>query len=135
MLSALLTLDSFQRDIPLMTPRIQSHDLCWRNNPLNTVPDPAQCTGNADVQAFGVAIYQIGCFLGATRILFRGEKWGRRSSTFWGSLIMILGTVMHAAAYGYGVFVAGRIIGGVGNGMVTSSKFSVAPLCRVPFPY
>ncbi|GAB1215541.1 hypothetical protein ATERTT37_004732 [Aspergillus terreus] len=50
-----------------------------------------------------------------------GEKWGRKSSTFWGSLIMIIGTIMQAASFEYGLFVAGRVVGGIGNGMVTST--------------
>ena len=45
---------------------------------------------------------------------------------------MIIGTVMQAACFEYGLFVAGRIVGGIGNGMVTSSKclmLSVRPRC------
>ena len=121
-LSALLTLDDFQKNIVLMTPREKSNDLCWLDSPENTVPDPNQCTGDPNTQAAAVAIYQIGCFLGALLILFYGERWGRKSSTFWGSLIMIIGTILQAAAHEYGCFVAGRIVGGIGNGMVTSSR-------------
>lgn len=121
-LSALLTLDDFQKNIVLMTPRDQSNDLCWLNNPTNTIPNPDMCKGDPNTQAAAVAIYQIGCFLGAVLILVYGEVWGRKSSTFWGSLIMIIGTIMQAAAFEYGLFVGGRIVGGIGNGMVTSSK-------------
>lgn len=121
-LSALLTLDDFQKSIVLMTPREKSNDLCWLDSPDNTVPDPDQCTGDPNTQAAAVAIYQVGCFLGAILILFYGERWGRKSSTFWGSLIMIIGTIFQAAAHEYGLFVVGRIVGGIGNGMVTSSK-------------
>lgn len=130
-LSALLTLDDFQKDIILMTPRDQANDLCWLDNPTNTEPDPNNCAGSPSIQAAGVAIYQIGCFLGAVLILFYGETWGRKSSTFWGSLIMIIGTVMQAGAHEYGLFVAGRVVGGVGNGMVTSSK-STATIASTP---
>lgn len=122
-LSALLTLDDFQNNLILMTPREQSNDLCWLDNPTNTIPDPNQCTGDANTQAAAVAIYQIGCFLGSILILYYGEQWGRKSSTFWGSLIMIIGTIFQAAAMEYGVFVTGRVIGGIGNGMVTSSTY------------
>lgn len=81
-LSALLTLDTFQENLPLMTPREQANDICWLDAE-NTIPNPEACTGTPNTQAAGVAIYQIGCFLGALLILFYGEKWGRRSSTFW----------------------------------------------------
>ena len=121
-LSALLTLDSFQNNLKLMTPLEQSNDLCWLDNPHNTIRDENQCLGDANTQAAAVAIYQVGCFLGAVLILFYGEVWGRKSSTFWGSLIMIIGTVFQAAAFEYGVFTVGRVVGGIGNGMVTSSE-------------
>ncbi|KAM3459987.1 hypothetical protein MY5147_002945 [Beauveria neobassiana] len=119
-LSALLTLDDFQKNLPLMTPRDKANPICWLDDAA-TVPDPNMCTGDANTQAAGVAIYQVGCFLGAVLVFFYGESWGRKSSTFWGSLIMIIGTVMQAACFEYGLFVAGRVVGGIGNGMVTST--------------
>ena len=117
-----------------MTPRELPNDLCWIDGDRNN-PDPNQCTGDANLQAFAIAIYQIGCFLGAVVILFYGEKWGRKPSTFWGSLIMIIGnsivcnrrgfatntsvgTIIQAAANGYAMICIGRVVGGVGNGMV-----------------
>lgn len=119
-LSGLLTLDDFQRNQALMTPLEDSNALCWTDEgPPNR--DTRYCHGDSNTQAAGVAVYQIGCFLGAVLILFYGEKWGRRSSTFWGSAIMILGTIMQAGSFEYGLFVGGRIVGGVGNGMVTST--------------
>ncbi|KAM5349049.1 hypothetical protein ACJ41O_008872 [Fusarium nematophilum] len=120
-LSALLTLDDFQKNLPLMTPRDDSNPLCWLDYPRNQEPDPNMCTGDPNTQAAAVAVYQIGCFLGAVLILFYGETWGRKSSTFWGSLIMIIGTIMQASAHEYGLFSAGRVVGGIGNGMVTST--------------
>jgi hypothetical protein len=133
-LSSLITLQSWQRVFPLMTPRELPNDLCWIDGDRNN-PDPTQCTGDANLQAFAIAIYQIGCFLGAVVILFYGEKWGRKPSTFWGSLIMIIGefivfigrrmatnilsgTIIQAAANGYAMICIGRVVGGIGNGMV-----------------
>ncbi|RSL82282.1 hypothetical protein CEP51_005283 [Fusarium floridanum] len=120
-LSALLTLDDFQKNLVLMTPRDDSNPLCWLDYPENNQPDPNQCTGDPNTQAAAVAVYQIGCFLGAVLVLFYGERWGRKSSTFWGSLIMIIGTIIQASAHEYGLFSAGRVVGGIGNGMVTST--------------
>ncbi|KAI9367005.1 general substrate transporter [Aspergillus egyptiacus] len=120
-LSALLTLDDFQKELPLMTPRDDFNALCWIDTPQGRIPNPDNCKGTANTQAAGVAIYQIGCWLGSLVILVYGERWGRKSSTFWGSLIMIIGTVMQAATFDYGLFVAGRVVGGIGNGMVTST--------------
>lgn len=125
-LSALLTLDDFQKSIPLMTPFERSNPVCFLDADMQE-RDMAMCTGDPNTQAAGVAIYQIGCFLGALLILFYGEVWGRKSSTFWGSLIMVIGTIMQASAHEYGLLVAGRVVGGVGNGMVTSSKLPSLP--------
>jgi hypothetical protein len=130
-MSGLLTLNDFQRHFPLMTPLSQANAVCWTDPPTNTVRDARMCTGDANTQAAAVALYQVGCFLGAVLILFYGEVWGRKSSTFWGSLIMIIGTIFQVAAGGtnggdagaYAVLIVGRVVGGVGNGMVTSSKF------------
>jgi MFS family permease len=131
-LSGLLTLNSFQRDIPLMTPRNPANDLCWINGD-RTQPDLAQCTGDPNTQAAGVAIYQIGCFLGALSILFWGERWGRKRTTFWGSLLMIIGTIFQAGTiHGYGPFVVGRIISGLGNGAVTSTIPTWQSECAKP---
>lgn len=117
-LSGLLTLDDFQKNQALMTPLEDSNPLCWNDDGSR---DERYCHGDANTQAAGVALYQIGCFLGAVLILFYGETWGRRSSTFWGSAIMILGTIMQAGSFEYGLFISGRVVGGVGNGMVTST--------------
>lgn len=116
-MSALLTLDSFQRSLPLMTPFTAGNTLC---------SEPGMCLGSPSIQAAAVAIYQIGCFIGSILVLFYGERWGRRSSTLYGSFWMIVGTAFQAAAAGgantsYALFVVGRVIGGIGNGVVTSS--------------
>jgi hypothetical protein len=129
-MSGLLTLDDFQRHFPLMTPLSRANGICWLDSPDNTIRDERMCTGDANTQAAAVAVYQVGCFLGAVLILFYGEVWGRKSSTFWGSFIMIVGTIFQVAAGGtyggdvgaYAILIVGRVVGGVGNGMVTSSR-------------
>jgi hypothetical protein len=129
-LSGVLTLDDFQRHFPLMTPRERPNNLCWLDAPTNTIPDPTMCTGSPSILSACVAVYQIGCFLGAVLILFYGETWGRKSSSFWGSFIMIVGTIIQVAAGGtngggvdgYALLSIGRVVGGIGNGMVTASE-------------
>lgn len=108
-----------------MTPYDAGNSVCFFDE-ARTERDYSMCTGDANTQAAGIAVYQIGCFLGAVLILFYGEVWGRKSSTFWGSFIMIVGTIMQASCFDYALFSIGRIVGGVGNGMVTSSE-SAAP--------
>ena len=132
-LSGVLTLDDFQRHFPLMTPRDRPNNLCWLDAPTNTIPDPNMCTGSPSILSACVAVYQIGCFLGAVLILFYGETWGRKSSSFWGSFIMIVGTIIQVAAGGtsgggvdgYALLSIGRVVGGIGNGMVTASEYCI----------
>ncbi|KAH5220019.1 hypothetical protein HBI62_141790 [Parastagonospora nodorum] len=139
-MSGLLTLDDFQRHFPLMTPLSQANSICWLDSPTNTVRDERMCTGDANTQAAAVALYQVGCFLGAVLILFYGELWGRKSSTFWGSLIMIIGTIFQVAAGGmngggvdaYAILIVGRVVGGIGNGMVTSTIPTWQSECAKP---
>ncbi|KAF3031566.1 hypothetical protein E8E12_002147 [Didymella heteroderae] len=139
-MSGLLTLDDFQRHFPLMTPLSRANNLCWLDSPDNTIRNEQMCTGDANTQAAAVALYQVGCFLGAVLILFYGEFWGRKSSTFWGSFIMIVGTIFQVAAGGtnggdvaaYAVLIVGRIVGGIGNGMVTSTIPTWQSECAKP---
>lgn len=75
--SGLLTLDDFQRVHTLMTPLEDSNHLCWTvEGPPNR--DYRYRHGTSETQAAGVAMYQIGCFLGAVVIFFYGERLGRK---------------------------------------------------------
>lgn len=99
--------------------------------------EPGQCLGSPNTQAAGIAIYQVGCMFGAIGVLFYGDKWGRRSSTFWGSFLMIFGTIFQVAMAGspqttYALFIVGRIIGGLGNGCVTSTIPTWQSECAKP---
>ena len=134
-MSGLLTLDDFQRSIPLMAPFVTYNPLCFIGDPIDGVRDPEQCQGTANTQAAAVAIYQIGCFLGSLLVLFYGDAWGRRSSTFWGSWVMILGTVFQAVAMepgSYALMIVGRVVGGIGNGIVTSTIPTWQSECAKP---
>lgn len=77
------------------------------------------------VQGAVTSCYELGCFFGALFALFRGEKIGRKPLVVFGSLIIILGTIISVTAYrdhwGLGQFVVGRVITGIGNGMNTAT--------------
>ena len=68
-----------------------------------------------------MAIYEIGCFFGAGFTLFAGEKLGRRWMIMLGSVILAIGAVLQAAAYGIPQLIVGRIVAGLGNGMNTAT--------------
>ncbi|KAI9321300.1 general substrate transporter [Dichotomocladium elegans] len=122
-MSSLLTLEDFERQFPTATPYLQSDDVC---------KEDGQCTGSPSLQSNMVSIYQLGCLLGAILILFYGDRLGRRSSTFWGTLIIIAGTIIQAAANSYGLLCFSRIFTGVGNGMVTSTIPTWQSECAKP---
>lgn len=56
--------------------------------------------GSPSLQGITVAIYDIGCFMGAILMFFVGEFLGRRRSILIGCSIMIVGAILQAAAYG-----------------------------------
>lgn len=75
---------------------------------------------DSNMQGTLVAIYDIGCFIGSVICSIVGHKMGRRVFIALGSLLLIVGAAMQAAANGTGVLIAGRIISGVGMGFTTS---------------
>ncbi|GAA5923289.1 hypothetical protein JCM3775_007493 [Rhodotorula graminis] len=89
--------------------------------------DPAQQgTYKASVlQAFYVAIYEIGCLGGAIFALMFGDRLGRRKMMFTGAIILILGVIIQITAFrgswAGGQFIIGRIVTGLGTGFETST--------------
>ncbi|KAL1963340.1 hypothetical protein VTN77DRAFT_8461 [Rasamsonia byssochlamydoides] len=78
-------------------------------------------TGNATLQGFVVAIYNIGCWAGALLTVFMGERLGRKRTIIVGATILALGTIIQCSSYRLGQLMVGRIITGTGNGVITSS--------------
>ncbi|KAI9151250.1 Sugar transporter STL1 [Paramyrothecium foliicola] len=76
-----------------------------------------------------VAIFEIGCFFGAVAAAVFGEHLGRRRSMFAGCIIMIAGALLQAAAYSRAQLIVGRIVSGVGLGIVNST----APVLQAEF--
>lgn len=63
-----------------------------------------------------IAIYEIGCFVGAGFSFFWGENFSRRTCMIWGVLVMFVGATLQTAATNMGQLIAGRVVTGlVGN--------------------
>lgn len=79
--------------------------------------------GNPDATLLGfiVAVYELGCLVGALASAVWGEDMGRRKLTVWGCVFLILGTVIQCSSYGKGQMIAGRIVTGLGMGGITSA--------------
>ncbi|KAJ5376623.1 hypothetical protein N7509_013509 [Penicillium cosmopolitanum] len=77
--------------------------------------------GSSALQGTVVAIYEIGCFLGAIISLFVGEMLGRRKCIMAGCAILSIGAALQCSAYGIPQLIVGRVVAGVGNGLNTST--------------
>ncbi|GAA5973586.1 hypothetical protein JCM11641_007137 [Rhodosporidiobolus odoratus] len=77
------------------------------------------------LQAFYVAIYEIGCLGGAIFALMFGDKLGRRKMMNIGAIVLCIGVLIQVTAFrGHwagGQFIIGRIITGLGTGFETST--------------
>lgn len=77
------------------------------------------------VQGAVTSCYELGCFFGALFVLFRGDRYGRRPLIIFGSVVIIIGTIISVTAirdsWGLGQFVIGRVITGIGNGFNTAT--------------
>lgn len=75
------------------------------------------------IQALVVAIYEVGCLIGALGIVAFGDKIGRRRAVLMGATIMLIGAIIQTSSFGPSLaqLIVGRIVTGVGNGMNTSS--------------
>lgn len=56
------------------------------------------------------AIYDIGCFAGAILAFTLGERFGRKKSIIYGTVIMAIGAVLMSASYSLAQMFVGRIV-------------------------
>ncbi|KAK7438970.1 hypothetical protein Landi51_11391 [Colletotrichum acutatum] len=63
----------------------------------------------------------VGCFFGCVATAIFGEKYGRRKTIGTGCSIMVVGAIIQAASYGRAQMIVGRIVSGVGMGIVNST--------------
>ncbi|KAH7920813.1 general substrate transporter [Leucogyrophana mollusca] len=110
-MSALLTAGQFERVFP------------------QVVVDTSLHNNHATLQSFVVAIYEIGCLVGALSNLWLGDRLGRRRTIVLGGCIMIVGAILQTASYSYAQLVVARIVTGLGNGLNTSTVPSYHAEC------
>lgn len=88
---------------------------------LKTFPMMDQKVKSGAIQALVVAVYELGCLLGALGIVGFGDKLGRRRAILVGAGIMLIGATLQTTSFGLAQLIIGRIVTGVGNGMNTST--------------
>ncbi|KAN0085788.1 General substrate transporter [Tylopilus felleus] len=84
---------------------------------------------HATLQSFVVAIYEIGCLIGALSNLWLGDRLGRRKTIVVGGCIMTVGAILQTTSYSYAQLVVARIVTGLGNGLNTSTVPSYHAEC------
>jgi hypothetical protein len=79
--------------------------------------------GNPSDEILGLitAVVFIGGIVGALFASWPADTFGRRVTLFGGSLLSIVGSVLQSAAPGRSVFIAGRLILGIGISFTTSA--------------
>ncbi|KAI0033759.1 general substrate transporter [Vararia minispora EC-137] len=87
---------------------------------------------HATLQSFVVAVYEVGCLIGALSNLWIGDRLGRRKTIFLGGIIMIIGAILQTTAFGYAQMVVARVITGFGNGLNTSTVPAYHAECASP---
>ncbi|KAI0069118.1 general substrate transporter [Artomyces pyxidatus] len=100
----------------------------WEKTFPETVASAAH-PQHATLQSFLVAVYEIGCLLGALSNLWIGDRLGRRKTIAIGGVIMIVGAILQATSFGYAQMVVARIVTGLGNGLNTSTVPSYHAEC------
>ncbi|KAJ5011661.1 general substrate transporter [Colletotrichum sp. SAR 10_99] len=101
---------------------IKGNDFVVASAGLNTAEDFLDTFDNPSPGLLGTinAIYEIGCFCGAVNVFLVGEFLGRRKCLYVGAVLMGIGAVLQASAYGVPQMIIGRIVCGWGNGFNTA---------------
>ncbi|KAH9815132.1 general substrate transporter [Melampsora americana] len=107
-MGGLLTLPAFVKVFPKMD-TISSH------------LSEQQKSKNSTLQGAAIALYEIGCMMGALSCLYLGDKFGRRKVIFAGATVMVIGTILQTTSFGLAQLIVGRIVTGYGNGFITAS--------------
>lgn len=67
------------------------------------------------------ALLQLGAFAGAISSGFLADRYSRKASIGAGIIVSVIGNIIQTASHNYGTLVAGRFIGGVGTGILSST--------------
>ncbi|KAJ5605631.1 hypothetical protein N7510_008412 [Penicillium lagena] len=72
----------------------------------------AQQSHNSTIQGTTVAIYEVGCALGALVCAWLGDRLGRRKTIFLAGCVALAGIIIQASPFALGQLIAGRVITG-----------------------
>lgn len=106
MINGLLTLPTWESTFPSI------------NTQKNKNPHVAVIEGTA------VAIYEVGCAIGALSCFVIGDILGRRKTIFGATCIVLIGVAIQASSFSLGQLIAARVITGLGVGAFTATGMS-----------
>ncbi|KAF2774521.1 general substrate transporter [Teratosphaeria nubilosa] len=86
---------------------------------INAALSPTLHTAN--LVGITVAVWNLGCFVGAMITIFVGDVLGRKGSIVFGLVVMTVGYVVQIASFSLGQYIAGRFVAGFGNGFIAST--------------
>lgn len=92
----------------------------------------AQKSNNTTVQGAVVALFTAGGMLGALSCSYIGDKLGRRSTIFLGAVLVTIGQVLEASAFGLPQLIVGRLLLGLGAGMLSATVPVWQSECALP---
>ncbi|CRL30578.1 Sugar/inositol transporter [Penicillium camemberti] len=76
---------------------------------------------NSTIQGTTVAIYEVGCAIGAGSCAFLGDRLGRRKTILLAGCIALIGIAIQSSPFSLGQLIAGRVITGLGVGGFTAT--------------
>lgn len=71
------------------------------------------------IRPFQTALFNVGCFFGACVASTLASKWGRKLSIQVGCFFATVGAAIQTSAINVGQFIAGRLIAGLGIGLLS----------------
>lgn len=84
---------------------------------LETFPQ----TRDADIQGITASSFSLGNLVGCLIAAVFGDRLGRKNTLRAGAFVSGLGAIFQAAANNYALLMVGRVVNGIGNGMVSST--------------
>lgn len=90
-----------------------------RIDTLNT--HGAQQRDNARIQGTVVAVYEVGCALGALSCYFLGDRLGRKRTMLLMGLIVVVGATLQSSSFSLGQLIFSRVFTGLGVGGYTAT--------------
>jgi MFS family permease len=75
-------------------------------------------TRDPDIQGITASSFSLGNLVGCLLAALLGDRLGRKNTLRWGALISAIGAVLQMASVNLSMLILGRVINGVGNGML-----------------